>query len=138
MSLSYLSNLERGRGNPTLSTLRGIARAIRMPLRELIDVDEEEWRFVRSPFLYDDGDGFPVFVRHRQITDRGAVIPRAFHGPASDEDLVAVTALIQGEGARLNGVEIVKEFDGTVTDLDIADFIVILIKVQTFAQLSAQ
>ena len=41
LSLPYVSNLERGRGNPTLEALQAIARALDMPLSELV-ADREE------------------------------------------------------------------------------------------------
>lgn len=36
LSLPYVSNLERGRGNPTVEALTSLARALRVPLAELI------------------------------------------------------------------------------------------------------
>ena len=36
LSLPYVSNLERGRGNPTLDALQGIAKALDIPLGELV------------------------------------------------------------------------------------------------------
>ena len=39
LSLPYVSNLERGRGNPTLEALRALARALLMPLAGLLGDD---------------------------------------------------------------------------------------------------
>lgn len=41
LSLPYVSNLERGRGNPTLDALQAIARALDMPLGELVGDGEQ-------------------------------------------------------------------------------------------------
>ncbi|HEY4026147.1 MAG TPA: helix-turn-helix transcriptional regulator [Candidatus Dormibacteraeota bacterium] len=37
LSVPYVANLENGRGNPTLSALQGLARALGVPLAELVD-----------------------------------------------------------------------------------------------------
>lgn len=39
LSLPYISNLERGRGNPTLEALGGLARALDIPLAGLVGED---------------------------------------------------------------------------------------------------
>ncbi|MBI4933147.1 MAG: helix-turn-helix transcriptional regulator [Actinobacteria bacterium] len=41
LSLPYVSNLERGRGNPTLDALRAIAAALDMPLGDLVTDGEQ-------------------------------------------------------------------------------------------------
>jgi transcriptional regulator with XRE-family HTH domain len=41
LSLPYVSNLERGRGNPTLDALRAIAAALDLPLGELVTDGEQ-------------------------------------------------------------------------------------------------
>jgi transcriptional regulator with XRE-family HTH domain len=40
LTLRILSELERGRGNPTLFTLFSLARVLRVPVRDLIDVGD--------------------------------------------------------------------------------------------------
>jgi transcriptional regulator with XRE-family HTH domain len=42
LSLPYVSNLERGRGNPTLDALRALAAALEMPIADLLDEGEEQ------------------------------------------------------------------------------------------------
>jgi transcriptional regulator with XRE-family HTH domain len=42
LSLAYVSNLERGRGNPTLDALRSLADALNIPVTELLDDGETE------------------------------------------------------------------------------------------------
>lgn len=39
LSVPYVANLESGRGNPTLSALQGLARALGVPLAELVRED---------------------------------------------------------------------------------------------------
>ena len=34
---SYMSRIERGKGNPSLDTIQALATALRVPLRELFD-----------------------------------------------------------------------------------------------------
>ncbi len=36
LSLPYVSNLERGRGNPTLEALRSVARALQQPVSDIL------------------------------------------------------------------------------------------------------
>ena len=45
LSLPYVSNLERGRGNPTLDALRALAAALQLPLTELLGGEEFEEGF---------------------------------------------------------------------------------------------
>lgn len=40
LSLPYVSNLERGRGNPTMEALRSLAEALEIPMSALIGDDE--------------------------------------------------------------------------------------------------
>ena len=40
LSLPYVSNLERGRGNPTLDALRALAAALKLPVTELLGEEE--------------------------------------------------------------------------------------------------
>jgi len=40
LSLPYIANLERGRGNPTLAVLNSLAEALRLPLAELLGEGE--------------------------------------------------------------------------------------------------
>jgi transcriptional regulator with XRE-family HTH domain len=42
LSVPYISNLENGRGNPTLNALTTIAKALRIPLHELVRDDVTE------------------------------------------------------------------------------------------------
>lgn len=44
LSLPYVSNLERGRGNPTLDALQAISRALDMPVGELVADGEQQVR----------------------------------------------------------------------------------------------
>lgn len=41
LSLPYVSNLERGRGNPTLESLTALAKALEVTLGELVTEDEQ-------------------------------------------------------------------------------------------------
>ena len=56
LSLPYVSNLERGRGNPTLDALRALAAALRQPVTVLLgeegpeeDFDSEELVLAAAP-----------------------------------------------------------------------------------------
>ena len=40
LSVPYVANLENGRGNPTLGALHGLARALDVPLADLVREDE--------------------------------------------------------------------------------------------------
>jgi transcriptional regulator with XRE-family HTH domain len=42
VSLKHLGELERGRGNPSLSSLQRLAEALELPLIELLDTEMEE------------------------------------------------------------------------------------------------
>ena len=42
LSLPYVSNLERGHGNPTLDALRSLADALKMPVTALLDEGETD------------------------------------------------------------------------------------------------
>jgi transcriptional regulator with XRE-family HTH domain len=42
LSLPYVSNLERGRGNPTLDALTALARALDVPLASLLGADGDD------------------------------------------------------------------------------------------------
>jgi transcriptional regulator with XRE-family HTH domain len=42
LSLAYVSNLERGHGNPTLDALRALAAALEMPMNGLLDEGDTE------------------------------------------------------------------------------------------------
>jgi transcriptional regulator with XRE-family HTH domain len=76
LSLPYVSNLERGRGNPTLEALQAIARALDMPLSELVADREDTRRSSRTISSLRDflrwvsetasaGDDSPVMVEVR-------------------------------------------------------------------------
>ena len=45
LSIPYVSNLERGRGNPTLDALRSVARALQQSVTELLGAPESEEGF---------------------------------------------------------------------------------------------
>ena len=45
LSIPYVSNLERGRGNPTLGALRSVAEALQQSVAELLGQSESEERF---------------------------------------------------------------------------------------------
>lgn len=45
LSLPYVSNLERGRGNPTLDALRSLAAALQQSLPDLLGDDDTESNF---------------------------------------------------------------------------------------------
>lgn len=45
LSIPYVSNLERGRGNPTLSALRSVAEALQQSVVELLGQSESEEGF---------------------------------------------------------------------------------------------
>lgn len=42
LSIPYVSNLERGRGNPTIDAIRSIASALEVPLPELLEGEDSE------------------------------------------------------------------------------------------------
>ena len=45
LSIPYVSNLERGRGNPTLGALRAVAEALQQPVTELLGQRQSEEEF---------------------------------------------------------------------------------------------
>lgn len=45
LSIPYVSNLERGRGNPTLGALHAVAEALQQSVTDLLDQHESEERF---------------------------------------------------------------------------------------------
>lgn len=45
LSIPYVSNLERGRGNPTLSALHSVAEALQQSVADLLGQHESEERF---------------------------------------------------------------------------------------------
>jgi transcriptional regulator with XRE-family HTH domain len=49
LSLPYVANLENGRGNPTLSSLHGLARTLDIPLAELLREDDREVSATPAP-----------------------------------------------------------------------------------------
>ena len=42
VSHKHLGELERGRGNPSLKSIQGLARALGLPLNDLFDMELEE------------------------------------------------------------------------------------------------
>jgi len=62
VSIAYLSDLERGvLGNPTLDTLRAIAKALNVSLNSLLDVDENPRSPTRYPAALEEFRSFPTF-----------------------------------------------------------------------------
>lgn len=76
VSIAYLSDLERGvLGNPTLDTLRAIAKALNVSLNDLLGVDDETDRRRRYPKALEELRAFDQFrdviewdARRRSLT----------------------------------------------------------------------
>ena len=73
LSLPYVSNLERGRGNPTIEALRELAGALDLPLAEIVGGDEAAEDFDSLEFLLERSlAGAPAslwkFTRSKQFT----------------------------------------------------------------------
>jgi len=81
LSLPYVSNLERGRGNPTLDALTALARALDVPLASLMG---------------DDGDGDPLDTML-------ATAPKSLlHFARSTAFQETVTQLAERQGASID------------------------------------
>src|SRR4051794_35228691 len=51
LSVPYVANLERGRGNPTLAVLESLAQALGLPLTALLDEDDHDQHATELPAL---------------------------------------------------------------------------------------
>ena len=74
LSLPYVSNLERGRGNPTLDALRSLARALQQSLPDLLGDDTAESTFDPQELVLDQAPPslrtFTQTVRFRDAVAR--------------------------------------------------------------------
>ncbi len=74
LSLPYVSNLERGRGNPTLDALRSLAEALQQPLSDLLGDDATESSFDPQDLVLDQAPPslrtFTQTVRFRDAVAR--------------------------------------------------------------------
>lgn len=103
LSLPYIANLERGRGNPTLAVLESLASALRLPLAELLDEGTPSSDVLTNmPASLSSFAGSPRFTREveRLAQDTGqdrerlreqlllsmAAAPRRSSGQPSEED----------------------------------------------------
>lgn len=122
LSLPYVSNLERGRGNPTIDALRSIAKALETSLSALVGEQAEAdfdplalvlseapksltafartRRFAEAAVRLADKEGTDVAAMRRRLLVAMASAPRRSHGEPTEEDwrrLLDVYALITTE-----------------------------------------
>ena len=123
LSLPYVSNLERGRGNPTIEALRSIAGALQQPVADLLGGESEEG-FDSAEFVLAEAPkslrAFTRSVRFKEAVERlaseqempaaemGRVLmigmasaPRRSAGEPAEEDwrrLLDAYSLILGDG----------------------------------------
>ncbi|MCY3925405.1 MAG: helix-turn-helix transcriptional regulator [bacterium] len=70
LSLPYVSNLERGRGNPTLDALRSLAEALRQPVSDLLGDDAAESTFDPLDLVLDQAPpSLQAFVKTARFRD---------------------------------------------------------------------
>lgn len=124
LSLPYVSNLERGRGNPTLDALRSLARALDQPLADILGNVESEANFdpmalvlAEAPqslrqFVQSDrfkstisrlseAQGVPAGEMRERLMVGMASAPRRSSGEPTEEDwrrLLDAYSLILGDG----------------------------------------
>lgn len=109
VSKSTLSNLERGRGNPSVDTLWSLAEALNVPFAALFEQDGERTvnviRFEDSPVVVVEGSGFRarhLMSRHDQGAvelyllelDAGARRDAAAHSPGVIEHVVVMSGRV--------------------------------------------
>ena len=72
LSLPYVSNLERGRGNPTIEALRSIAAALQQPVADFVGESEDGFDF--AEFVLAEAPkslrGFTRTVRFKEAVER--------------------------------------------------------------------
>jgi transcriptional regulator with XRE-family HTH domain len=92
LSVPYVANLENGRGNPTLGVLHGLARALDVPLAELL---RDEPAPAPAPASLVEFTAAPRFEREvrRLARDEGSDVSRV-----RSQLLVAMTAMAQLPG----------------------------------------
>ena len=108
LSLPYVSNLERGRGNPTLEALRSVAGALELTMAELLGEEPDEDLDPTVPLLAQAPQSLRVFTRtesfkrtvsflsknqrvtyeemHQQLMVGMASAPRRSTGELTDQD----------------------------------------------------
>ncbi|MHB8318945.1 MAG: helix-turn-helix domain-containing protein [Acidimicrobiales bacterium] len=106
LSLPYVSNLERGRGNPTLDALTALARALDVPLASLMGADGDDdpfdtvlatapkslLQFARSAAFQETvsqlakRQGAPVDEMRRRLLIGMASSPRRSSGEPTEDD----------------------------------------------------
>ena len=70
LSLPYVSNLERGRGNPTLDALRSLGEALRQPVSDLLGDDAAESTFDPQDLVLDQAPpSLRAFVKTARFRD---------------------------------------------------------------------
>jgi transcriptional regulator with XRE-family HTH domain len=97
VSIAYLSDLERGvLGNPTLDTLRAIAKALNVSLNDLLGVEDESERRPRYPAALEE---FRALTPFREVIAEDA--KRRSRDPDElEEEWVQTLADLQVGGRR--------------------------------------
>ena len=123
VSLPYVSNLERGRGNPTIEALRSIAAALQQPVADFLGGESEDgfdsaefvlaeapnslrWftrtvRFKEAVQRLASKQGIPAAEMGRLLMIGMASAPRRSAGEPTEEDwrrLLDAYSLILGDG----------------------------------------
>jgi transcriptional regulator with XRE-family HTH domain len=99
LSLPYISNLERGRGNPTIDALKAIAKALKIPLGQLMGTLEEGSSDVPLDIVLANAPKslltFANSVRFREVAEKLANAQNEDHDQMRRRLLVAMAAAPQ-------------------------------------------
>ncbi|MDE0613421.1 MAG: helix-turn-helix transcriptional regulator [bacterium] len=92
LSLPYVSNLERGHGNPTIEALRALASALGLPLAEIVGRGEADEDFDPLDLVLADAPpSLWKFAKSKQFTD---TVDLFWEGRSSDPEEMARRLLI--------------------------------------------
>jgi transcriptional regulator with XRE-family HTH domain len=97
ISIAYLSDLERGvLVNPTLDTLRSVAKALNVSLNDLLQIDQQEVRQVRYPKALEE---FRALTPFREVVAQDAA--RTSRDPTTlEEEWMQTLASVQVSGRK--------------------------------------
>jgi transcriptional regulator with XRE-family HTH domain len=99
LSVPYVANLESGRGNPTLGALHGLARALDVPLAELVREDDAAPALPASLVEFTAGPRFGREVR-RLAREEASDVSRV-----RAELLAAMAAMAAGCPGRFDDLD---------------------------------
>ena len=85
LSLPYVSNLERGHGNPTLDALRSLAQALKQPLTDILGSEASEASFDAGEiFLADAPRSLVEFTRSDRFVNVANQLSERQNVPAEE------------------------------------------------------